>query len=151
TGLSRDCSDSRPDRKLGQVAVVPCQSQREAAARAVFRRCADHGGIRAGESTMNCEQALEWFGIYGDLTENDESRTALETHIMECSECAEEFRMWEESAAMVRSLRMDAAPPVYESDVQRSVMARIYAEDSWYLPVKERTYQWSASFRRGAA
>jgi len=70
---------------------------------------------------------------------------------MECSECAEEFRMWEESAAMVRSLRMDAAPPVHESDVQRSVMARIYAEDSWYLPVKERTYQWSASFRRGAA
>lgn len=100
---------------------------------------------------MNCDQAQQWFGLVWDLPENDPERLAFEAHLAECERCAEEFRIWEESETMLRRLQIADAGDDPDERVNRSVMERIYREDFWLMPVKDRTYRWSDSFRRGVA
>jgi len=100
---------------------------------------------------MNCEQAQQWFGLVWDLPEDDPERVAFEAHLAECGRCAEEFRIWDESESMLRRLQIAEAAHEPDERINRSVMERIYAEDFWLMPVKERTYRWSDSFRRGVA
>lgn len=101
---------------------------------------------------MNCEQAQQWFGLVWDLPEDDPDRIRFEAHLADCDSCAEEFRIWEESELMLRRLQIaDAEPENPDERINRAVMERIYQEDFWLLPVKDRTYRWSESFRRGVA
>ncbi len=100
---------------------------------------------------MKCEQAQELFGIYWDMPEDDRDRLALEQHMLECEACAEEFRIWEDSALMIRDLSQAEAIDMPSDRLSKGVMDRIYAEESWFMPVKERTYQFSNAFRRNVA
>jgi hypothetical protein len=100
---------------------------------------------------MKCDQAQEWFGLVWDLPEDDPERLIFEAHLAECDRCAEEFRIWEESETMLRRLQIADAEQDPDERINRSVMERIYEEDFWLLPVKDRTYRWSESFRRGVA
>ena len=100
---------------------------------------------------MNCDQAQQWFGLVWDLPENDPERLQLEAHLAECERCAEEFRIWEESESILRRLQLADAGEDPDERINRSVMERIYREDFWLLPVKDRTDRWSESFRRGVA
>ena len=100
---------------------------------------------------MKCEQAQELFGIYWDLPEDDRDRIALETHMLNCEACAEEFRLWEDSALMIRDLSREETIIGPADHVSKGVMDRIYAEESWFMPVKERTYQFSNAFRKSVA
>jgi hypothetical protein len=100
---------------------------------------------------MKCEQAQELFGIYWDMPEDDRDRIALEQHMLDCEACAEEFRIWEDSALMIRGLSQAERIDIPIDRVSKGVMDRIYAEESWFMPVKERTYQFSNAFRRNVA
>jgi hypothetical protein len=100
---------------------------------------------------MKCEQAQELFGIYWDMPEDDRDRIALEQHMLDCEACAEEFRIWEDSALMIRDLSQAETIVLPIDHVSKGVMDRIYAEESWFMPVKERTYQFSNAFRRNVA
>ncbi|WP_156889584.1 anti-sigma factor family protein [Paenibacillus harenae] len=100
---------------------------------------------------MNCNDAQDKFGEYWDLSEHDEIRMAVDRHLMECKDCAEQFQIWEESEELIRFLseEEDAIGPT--EHVNRSVMERIYAEQSWLMPVPHKSYQFSKSFRRNFA
>ncbi|MDQ8735436.1 hypothetical protein [Paenibacillus sp. LHD-38] len=100
---------------------------------------------------MNCNDAQDKFGEYWDLSEYDEDRIAIDTHLLECKACAEQFQLWEESEEMIRFLseEEDSLGPI--EHVNRNVMDRIYAEESWLMPVPHKSYQFSKSFRRNIA
>lgn len=103
---------------------------------------------------MKCEEAGEWFGVYQDLPEDSAERLAVDLHVQECSECAEEFRMWKESAQLIQELPLNDEQqdePIAYEWVNQNVMNRIYAEKSWYMPAVRRTYSFSFSFRRKVA
>lgn len=102
---------------------------------------------------MNCEEAGEWFGVYRDLAEDSGERLALDSHVKGCLSCTEEFRMWEESAQLIRDLPSidDFEEPIATDWVNQNVMNRIYTEQSWYMPAVRRTYSFSFAFRKKVA
>jgi len=100
---------------------------------------------------MKCEDAQLKFSLYWDLPEDDAERVDLEAHLLECQACSEHFQFWEESESMV-----DMFPETDEvvgpaDHVNRSVMDRIYAEQSWLMPVAQKSYHFSKAFRRNVA
>ncbi|MBD2869673.1 anti-sigma factor family protein [Paenibacillus arenilitoris] len=97
---------------------------------------------------MNCNDAQQKFGEYWDLAEHDADRIAIELHLLGCRECAEQFRIWEESEEMIRVLSVEEDSIGPTEHVNRKVMERIYAEQSWLMPVPHKSYQFSKSFRR---
>ncbi len=100
---------------------------------------------------MKCEEAGEWFGIYRDLPEDSAERLAVDLHVRECSECAEEFSIWEESALLIHEMPINDVrleEPITSEWVNQNVMNRIYAEQSWYMPTVRRTYSFSFAFRK---
>ncbi|MFC5403794.1 anti-sigma factor family protein [Cohnella soli] len=102
---------------------------------------------------MRCEEAGEWFGIYRDLPEQSEERLAVDLHVAGCPQCAEEFRMWEESALLIHELPMnDAEEEIVSSEwVNRNVMNRIYEEQSWFMPTVRHSYSFTFAFRKKIA
>jgi hypothetical protein len=103
---------------------------------------------------MNCEEAGEWFAVYRDLPENSEQRLVIDEHVASCGDCAEEFRIWEESALLIQELSSENTEhedPIATEWVSHNVMNRIYAEQSWYMPAVRRTYSFSFAFRRKVA
>lgn len=100
---------------------------------------------------MNCNDAQDKFGEYWDLSEHDEDRIAIDAHLLECKACAEQFLLWEESEEMIRFLSDEEENLGPIEHVNRNVMDRIYAEESWLMPVPHKSYQFSKSFRRNIA
>jgi hypothetical protein len=103
---------------------------------------------------MKCEEAGEWFGVYRDLPDGSTERLAVDSHVQECRNCEEEFRIWEESALLIAELPSNDSEQeeTISSDwVSHNVMNRIYAEQSWYLPAVRRTYSFTYGFRRKVA
>ena len=103
---------------------------------------------------MKCEDSVEWFAVYRDLPEGGPERHMVDAHIRECPACAEEFRMWEESAELIRELPADdaiAADGFATAEINRQVMERIYADDGWFMPAVRRSYAFSRGFRRKVA
>ncbi|MNZ62971.1 hypothetical protein D3C78_811080 [compost metagenome] len=100
---------------------------------------------------MNCTDAQNKFVEYWDLSEHDDERIAIDQHLLHCADCAEQFRIWEESEDMIRILSEEEAIIGPIEHVNRSVMDRIYAEQSWLMPVPSKSYHFSKSFRRNFA
>ncbi|BBH20975.1 hypothetical protein Back11_23200 [Paenibacillus baekrokdamisoli] len=97
---------------------------------------------------MKCLEVQQSFGAYWDLIEDGEERMTIDDHLDYCETCREEFRIWEESEQLIRffSENEDEIGPI--DHVNHGVMDRIYAEESWLIPVSSRSYQFSKSFRR---
>jgi uncharacterized membrane protein len=96
---------------------------------------------------MNCNEASELFAAYPDMPKGDKLRIKIEEHIRSCTSCAEEFAIWEESSNLIYT----AAPyiePAKSMKMSNSVMDRIYADESWRIPVPERMYTISYKLRR---
>ncbi|XEC92733.1 anti-sigma factor [Paenibacillus tarimensis] len=100
---------------------------------------------------MNCHEIQDLFGIYWDLPAHDPERMAIDRHLQQCKSCAEEFQIWEKSESLIRDLSDETFEIGPIDHVNRDVMDRIYTEESWFMPVSERNYQFSASFRRNVA
>lgn len=103
---------------------------------------------------MRCDEAGEWFGAYWDFPEDAPERLAVDLHVRECPACAEEFRLWEESASIIQQLPDDDRvfeEPAAAQWVNDNVMNRIYSEQSWFLPPVRRTYAFSYGFKRKVA
>lgn len=100
---------------------------------------------------MKCIDAHTIFGQYWELSEDDAERGALDRHLMECESCAEQFRLWEESEELIRILSEEEDFIGPAEHVNRGVMERIYAEQSWLMPVSHKSYHFSRSFRRNIA
>ncbi|MBJ6363546.1 anti-sigma factor family protein [Paenibacillus sp. GCM10012307] len=101
---------------------------------------------------MKCHEVQESLGVYWDLPVHDPERVAIDRHLQHCNCCMEEFRIWEESEAMIRSAAQQgtaASEPM--DDITRSVMDRIYSEQSWMMPIHERRYQISRVFKRNVS
>ncbi|MBO7744110.1 zf-HC2 domain-containing protein [Paenibacillus sp. MWE-103] len=97
---------------------------------------------------MNCQDVQESFGVYWDLAEDDSERLLVDLHLQTCEACREEFRIWEESEQLIRVFSEDADEIGPVDHVNHGVMDRIYSEQSWFMPVTNRTYQFSKTFRR---
>lgn len=97
---------------------------------------------------MNCHDVQQSFGVYWDLTEEDSERKLVDEHLLTCESCSEEFRIWEESEQLIRHFSEDADEIGPIDHVNHGVMDRIYAEQSWFMPVAAKSYQFSRTFRR---
>ncbi|QHT60550.1 zf-HC2 domain-containing protein [Paenibacillus lycopersici] len=97
---------------------------------------------------MNCQDVQQSFGAYWDLTEEDGERKRVDEHLRTCDACREEFRIWEESEQLIRIFSEDADEIGPLDHVNHGVMDRIYAEQSWLMPIPNRSYQFSKTFRR---
>ncbi|MBD3918812.1 hypothetical protein H8B09_08625 [Paenibacillus sp. PR3] len=98
---------------------------------------------------MRCDECQEKLGLYWELPEQDEDRTAIDRHLLDCPACAEQLRLWEESDMIIRSLSGDFEPELDDDSyrMNKSVMDRIYADMEHLRPVHERSYRFTASFR----
>ena len=101
---------------------------------------------------MNCEKVREWFGEYWDLPEDDIRRHSLNEHIAECSHCAQEFKLWQESHELILKAQSSASsitmPPPPSVSIAERVMDRIYKDEAWRRPVADRIYSFSYKLRR---
>ncbi|RXZ80245.1 zf-HC2 domain-containing protein [Paenibacillaceae bacterium] len=99
---------------------------------------------------MKCQDVCDAFGLYWDLPANDPERVAVDQHLLGCVSCAEQFRIWEECEAAIRDLANQPILLGPVDHINRSVMDRIYSEESWFKPAKPRRKPLSALFRRNA-
>lgn len=98
---------------------------------------------------MKCDDVQDKFDIFGTLSEEDAEREAMEAHMLDCEHCAEQYHLWEESEELIRKLsEEDEVVSAQMEHVNRSVMDRIYAEQSWLLPAAQKSYHFSPAFRR---
>ncbi|PYI54905.1 anti-sigma factor family protein [Paenibacillus flagellatus] len=97
---------------------------------------------------MKCDDVQEWLGAYWDLPEDDERRRAVDEHIGQCEACREEFEIWAESTALIRDTVGTAERPIGYKPVSHQVMQRIYADESWRIPIPQRLYAFSYKMRR---
>jgi hypothetical protein len=91
---------------------------------------------------MKCSEIRELFGDYWDLHEDDWKRVRVDEHVKRCTECAEEFKLWHESAELIQSsvfLAIDV-PAAPQGAMSRKVMDRIYTDEAWRVPVSSRMY-----------
>jgi hypothetical protein len=96
---------------------------------------------------MKCNDVKELLAEYWDLSESDPRRDQVNDHIEHCSDCAEEFVLWEESSNLIQT----SSPLFAEKErppISNSVMDRIYADESWRMPVPDRIYSISYKLRR---
>lgn len=101
---------------------------------------------------MKCDDVQDKFDVFGYLSEEDAEREAMEAHLLDCEHCAEQYRLWEESEEMIIKLsEEDEVVTAQMEHVNRSVMDRIYAEQSWLMPVSQKNYYFSPAFRRNLA
>ncbi|OPA81457.1 hypothetical protein BVG16_03880 [Paenibacillus selenitireducens] len=98
---------------------------------------------------MKCEEVQELLGEYWDLPEDDAARLHVDRHLEHCEDCTQQFKIWEESQALIHELT-DTNEPflVSDMDLSKNVMDRIYAESAWLMPVTSRTYAFSMKLRR---
>lgn len=99
---------------------------------------------------MKCLEVGQLFGVYWDLPEDDIERKSVDEHLLTCAACREEFQIWEESEQLIRVFSEDSEEIGPIDHVNHGVMDRIYNEQSWYMPVPNRSYHFSRSFRRNA-
>lgn len=101
---------------------------------------------------MKCDDVQNKFDVFGSFSEEDVEREAMEAHLLDCEHCTEQYRLWEESEELIRMLsEEDEVVSAQMEHVNRSVMDRIYAEQSWLLPVSQKSYHFSPAFRRNLA
>lgn len=96
---------------------------------------------------MKCDEVNEVFAAYWDLSEDDMLHVKVKEHIKSCHSCAEEFKIWEESSSLIQ----DASTPItaYSNhNISSQVMARIYSDESWRMPVPDRMYTITYKLRR---
>lgn len=89
---------------------------------------------------MKCKDMQQLLGKYWDLPENDLRRIAVSEHIRKCPLCANEYKVWEESAQLITDVSLDISELPTDTSISSAVMNRIYAEESWRRPVTERLY-----------
>lgn len=97
---------------------------------------------------MRCEEVQELLVEYWDMPEEDPRRLAVDQHIEQCEQCAEEYKIWQESAELIKSTSVYSVPTGMTSPTSSSVMRRIYEDESWRVPVHTRIYHISFRLRR---
>lgn len=97
---------------------------------------------------MKCQDVQEGLGAYWDLPEDDDRRRAVDEHIRHCPACREEFDIWAESTELIRNTVGSVDKRVEYVPVSSQVMNRIYADESWRIPVPNRLYSFSYKMRR---
>lgn len=97
---------------------------------------------------MKCQDVQDWLGAYWDLPIDDDRRRAIDDHIRHCELCREEFEIWEESNELIRSTVGTFEERIEYSPVSNHVMGRIYADDSWRIPIPQKLYSFSYKMRR---
>lgn len=98
----------------------------------------------------DCGLIQERFVDYWDGAADPADRLLIEEHLEGCPDCAEEFRLWEESTKLIRDMQLDddyIEDVATAAEVNQNVMNRIYAEQSWFMPAIRRTYAFSGGFR----
>lgn len=89
----------------------------------------------------NCEEIRLAIPDYWDKESDGPMRTMVDEHIETCSECAKEFQIWQESSLLIQSMALDEQEELPRGETMSvSVMERIYAEESWRIPVAERLH-----------
>ncbi|MDF2726200.1 MAG: hypothetical protein K0Q59_5878 [Paenibacillus sp.] len=100
---------------------------------------------------MKCQDVQDWLGAYWDLPEEDVQRRAIDQHIRQCASCREEFETWEESNALISSSVGLIDRRIEYKPVSNQVMGRIYADESWRIPIPQKLYSFSYKMRRNLA
>ncbi|RUS48190.1 anti-sigma factor [Cohnella sp. AR92] len=99
----------------------------------------------------DCGPQQERFVDYLDDTLTDHERLKFEKHLASCPSCKREYRLWEETAMLIRDVQFNEALEVdldAAEEVNRKVMNRIYAEEKWHIPAAKRKYAFNGRFRR---
>jgi len=126
---------------------------------------------------MNCGRVRQRLASYWDMDERDPVRLEMDEHLARCPECRREWEIWRRCVEDVREFGFDEVPPVAFDGVDGSdgamrreteeaggvgrqmgggrsvserVMARIYADEAWRMPLAWRPYAISPAWRRHA-
>lgn len=99
---------------------------------------------------MNCKQVHEQLHNYWQLDEENPLRIEMEAHMLECQQCAAKLDL--ETAAFPYLAYDEPTSPYSqvktETMISNQVMKRIYEEESWFMPIATKRYQFSKNFRR---
>jgi hypothetical protein len=97
---------------------------------------------------MKCEEIQELLGAYWDLPEQDLKKQRVDEHIKHCKSCAAEFEIWLESTELIKRAAEQGGFSDNPTPISRSVMNRIYEDESWRVPVTDKMYAFSFKVRR---
>ncbi|MCS7462487.1 zf-HC2 domain-containing protein [Paenibacillus doosanensis] len=100
---------------------------------------------------MKCEEVQEMLGVYWDLPEHDLKRQYVDEHIKNCPCCAAEFEIWRESTELIKSAAETGEFAEMSTPISRSVMNRIYEDESWRVPVADKMYAMTFKLRRNVS
>lgn len=101
---------------------------------------------------MKCAEVEAYYKLYWKMDENDPIRVEVEAHLLECEYCANELNIQLDEIDFLKQSLHDTIVTSHDIDyVNRQVMDRIYAEESWYIPVASKRYYFSKAFRRNIA
>lgn len=101
---------------------------------------------------MNCKQVDELLHKYWQLDEENPLRIEIEAHLFDCEQCAAKLDL-ETIAFPVLECEESTAPFSFEQSqsISSTVMNRIYEEESWFMPISTKRYQFTKSFRRNVS
>jgi hypothetical protein len=101
---------------------------------------------------MNCKQVDELLHTYWQLDEENPLRIEIEAHMFECQDCAAKLDLDAGSFPVLdydEPVIPDNALPM--NSISSSVMKRIYEEETWFMPIATKRYQFTQSFRRNVS
>lgn len=104
---------------------------------------------------MNCKQVDELLHTYWQLDEENPLRIEIEAHMFDCDMCAAKLDL-EPLSFPVLDCEESVVPSgsgsnISQQQISSTVMQRIYEEETWYMPIANKRYQFSKSFRRNVA
>jgi len=98
---------------------------------------------------MNCKQVDELLHTYWQLEEENPLRIELEAHMFECQHCAAKLDLDADSfPAFELDELVIPENDMTSNSISSNVMQRIYDEETWFMPIATKRYQFSPSFRR---
>lgn len=96
---------------------------------------------------MKCREVQEWLPLYWDLSDDDWNKKQVDAHVKHCPACAADFQIWEESKQLI-SAQFAEQNFDTQGRISKHVMERIYADESWRIPIPERMYAFSYRLKR---
>lgn len=101
---------------------------------------------------MKCAEVKACYKQYWKMSEDDPVRIEVEAHLLECEFCAKELHIELDDIDFLNEAFDETIITSYDIDyVNRQVMDRIYAEESWYMPAASKRNHFSKAFRRNIA
>lgn len=99
---------------------------------------------------MKCEEVLEMMAEYADNLLPESMRVRVEEHLVACDACRTECELWTKSGLWLQMDKEQYNSVHAPRSIVDAVMTRIFAEDRWAIPIRQKVFTVTARMWRFA-